>query len=166
MSKTQARQSFTAVIDKVDINPYVEVPDDIVLNLQQGAKKAKGPVPVKGTLQGKPFSATLVRFRGLWRLYINNVMRNSASVEVGDQVTIELELDRSSRSISMPPEFIVALSKNKPAWEAFQKLTPSRQKEILLYLNNLKQAKSLERNIERILQFLQDEKRSKPVERS
>jgi uncharacterized protein YdeI (YjbR/CyaY-like superfamily) len=133
------------------------VPEDILLNLQQEAKKAKGPIPVNGTLQGKPFTATLVKFRGLWRLYINNVMRKAASVEVGDQVTIELEVDRSSRNVSAPPEFTLALSKNKPAREAFQKLIPSRQKEILLYLNNLKQAKSLERNIERILQFLQDE---------
>jgi hypothetical protein len=41
MSKTKARRTFTAIIDKVDINPYVEVPEDILLNLQQEAKKAK-----------------------------------------------------------------------------------------------------------------------------
>ena len=57
MSKTKARQTFTAIIDKAGINPYLEVPDEIVLNLQQETKKAKGSIPVKGTLQGKPFLA-------------------------------------------------------------------------------------------------------------
>ncbi|HET6962002.1 MAG TPA: DUF1905 domain-containing protein, partial [Terriglobia bacterium] len=75
MSNAQSIQTFSATVRKIDINPYVQVPHGIVQKLQQDAQKEKGPIPVKGTLQGKSFSATVVRFRGVWRLYLNTAMR-------------------------------------------------------------------------------------------
>ena len=156
-------QTFSAKVRKIGINPYVQVPDDILQKLQQDAKKDKGPIPVKGTLQGKPFSTTVVKFRGMWRLYLNTDMRRAANVEVGDQVTIGVQLDRAPRIVTAPRKFTLALSKNKQAKEAFQKLAPSRQKEILRYLDSLKQPETLERNIEKVIQFLQGERVEGPV---
>ena len=153
-------QKFSATIHKIDINPYVQVPDDILRKLQQDANKEKGPIPVKGTLQGKPFSTTVVKFRVLWRLYLNTDMHRAANVDVGDHVTINIQVDHTPRTVTAPRRFTLALSKNKRAKDAFQKLAPSRQKEILRYLNSLKQAETLERNIEKVIQFLQGE----PVE--
>jgi len=150
-------QKFSAKVRKIDINPYVQVPDDILQKLQQAAKKEKGPLPVKGTLQGQPFSTTVVKFRGMWRLYLNTPMRLAANVEVGDQVTVGVQFDHTSRTVSTPDKFTHALSKNRQAKEAFQKLAPSRQKEILRYLNSLKQPETLERNIDKVIQFLQGE---------
>lgn len=149
--------TFSAKVDKIDINPYVQVPDDILLKLQQDARKEKGPIPVKGTLQGEPFLANVVRYRGMWRLYLNTPMRQAANVDVGDQVTIGLQFDSTPRKVPAPRKFTLALSKNKQAKEAFQKLAPSRQKEILRYLNGLKQPETLERNIEKVIQYLQGE---------
>jgi hypothetical protein len=152
--------TFSAKVGRSEINPFVQVPDDILLKLQQAAKKEKGPVPVKGTLQGKPFLANVVRYRGLWRLYLNTEMRRAANVDVGDQVTVRVQFDHAPRPVPMPPEFELALAENKQAKEAFEKLTPSRQKEILRYLNSLKQSETLERNIEKAIGFL----RGEPVE--
>lgn len=152
--------TFTARVGKIDINPYVQVPDDILLKLQQDAKREKGPIPVKGTLQGKPFLANVVRYRGLWRLYLNTEMRRAADVDVGDKVTLRLQFDSSPRTVPVPREFTLAISKNKQAKEAFEKLSPSRQKEILRYLSSLKQPQSLERNIQKVIGILQGE----PVE--
>lgn len=152
--------TFSAKVGRIDINPYVQVPDDILVKLQQAAKKEKGPVPVKGTLQGKPFLANVVRYRGMWRLYLNTEMRRAANVDVGDQVTVGLQFDSSPRTVPVPREFEFALSKSKSAKQAFEKLTPFRQKEILRYLNSLKQPETLERNIEKIIRHLQ----GKPVE--
>ena len=87
-------------------------------------------------------------------------MRRAANVDVGDQVTVKVQFDHAPRPVPMPPEFELALSKNKQAKEAFEKLSPSRQKEILRYLNSLKQPKTLERNIEMVMGLLQGE----PVE--
>jgi len=102
----------------------------------------------------------VVKFRGLWRLYLNTPMRLAANVEVGDQVTVGVQFDHASRTVPTPHKFTLALSKNRQAKESFQKLAPSRQKEILRYLNGLKQPKTLERNLEKVIQFLQGE----PVE--
>jgi uncharacterized protein YdeI (YjbR/CyaY-like superfamily) len=96
----------------------------------------------------------------MWRLYLNTEMRKAANADVGDEVTIEIHFDGSTRIVPMPPLFSHALSKNKHAKTAFEKLAPSRQKEILRYLNSLKQPETLERNIQKVIQYLQGE----PVE--
>jgi hypothetical protein len=150
-------QTFTAKVRKIDINPYVEVPEDILRKLRQDAKKERGPISVKGTLQSKPFSTTIVKFRGMWRLYLNTPMRQAANVDVGDQVTISVQFDQTPPKVPVPRKLTLALSKNKTAKEAFQKLAPSRQKEILRYLNSLKQVETLDRNVEKVIQFLQGE---------
>ncbi|HLA97102.1 MAG TPA: YdeI/OmpD-associated family protein [Anaerolineales bacterium] len=103
------------------------------------------------------FSATVVRFRGMWRLYLNTAMREAARIKVGGSVRIEVEFDSTPRTVPAPRKFTLALSKNRRAREAFEKLAPSRQKEILRYLNSLKRAETLERNIEKIIQSLQGE---------
>lgn len=149
--------TFTGRVGKLDINPYVQIPDDILQNLQQEAGKAKALLPVRGTLQGKPFLANVVRYGGLWRLYLNTEMRKAANVEVGDDVTIEIQFDGNTRTVPMPPQFSLALSKDKQAKEAFENLAPSRQREILRYLNSLKQPATLARNIEKVIGFLQGE---------
>lgn len=158
MSNAQSMQTFSATVRKIDINPYVQVPAGILRKLQQDADKEKGPIPVKGTLQSRSFSATVVRFRGMWRLYLNTAMRRDANAEVGDQVIVGVRFDNSPRTVRAPRKLTNALSRNKRAKEAFQKLSPSRQKEILRYLNSLKQTETLERNINKVIQFLQGEK--------
>ena len=157
MRNAQALQLFSATVRKIDINPYVKVPGPILRKLHQDAGKETGPIPVTGRLQGQPFSATVVRFRGMWRLYLNTAMRRDASVEVGDRVIVGVRFDSTLRTVPSPRKFTIALSKNKRARAAFQELTPSRRKEILQYLNSLKQPETLERNIRKVIRFLQGE---------
>jgi uncharacterized protein YdeI (YjbR/CyaY-like superfamily) len=107
---------------------------------------------------GRRFKQTLVKYQGAWRLYINGEMRQAAGVDVGDQANIKIEFDPVLRKEGMPSKLIEALSRNKSAKTAFEKLTPSRQKEILRYLNNMKTETSLERNIEKIIRHLSGKK--------
>ena len=151
-------KSFSATIAKIGINPYVSLPEDVLDELFVQAGKCKGPIPVRGTINGKKFIQTLVRYQDAWRLYINGEMRHAAKVDVGDETHIKIEYDPQPRIESMPTKFMNALSKNKAAKTAFEKLTPSRQKEMLRYLNSMKTETSLERNIEKIIQQLLGEK--------
>lgn len=150
--------SFSAKIAKIGINPYVSVPQDVLDNIFEQAGKARGPIPVRGLVNGKPFTQTLVRYQGAWRLYINGIMREAARIYVGDQADIQLEFDPTPRVDPVHPKFAKALAKNKTAKSAFENLIPSRQKEILRYLNSMKTEESLERNIEKVLRQLLDEK--------
>lgn len=151
-------KSFSATISKIGINPYVFLPDDILNALFKQADKSTSPIPVRGKIDGKRFIQTLVKYQGAWRLYINGEMRQAAGVDVGDQVRIQIEFDPAPRIETMPPKLKDALSKHKGAKAAFERLTPSRQKEMLRYLNTMKTETSLERNIEKIIQHLLGEK--------
>ena len=150
-------KSFSAAIYKIGINPYVFLPEDVLNALFKQAGKSKGPIPVRGTIDGKRFIQTLVKYQGEWRLYINGEMRRAASVDVGDQVQIKIGFDPVPRIEVMHPKFKTALSIEKAAQMAFERLTPSRQKEILRYLNSMKTETSLERNIEKIIRHLRGE---------
>jgi len=147
-------KSFSGKISKIGINPYVAVREAVLDGLLRQAGKTKGPIPVHGTINGKRFKQTLVKYQGAWRLYINGEMRRAAGIDVGDNAHIKLEYDPVPRIESMPPKFVDVLSKNMGAKEAFERLTDSRQKEILRYLNSMKTETPLERNIEKIIQHL------------
>jgi hypothetical protein len=150
-------KSFSAKIAKIGINPYVGLPEEVLENIFEQAGKARGPIPVRGTVNGKPFIQTLVKYQGAWRLYINGIMREAAGIDVGDEVHIWLEFDPTPRMEPIHPKLERALAKNKSAKAAFEKLVPSRQKEILRYLNSMKTEETMDRNIERVIKILLNE---------
>jgi hypothetical protein len=147
-------KSYSARIAKIGINPYTYVPKDVLDGLFEQSGKTKAPIPVRGTINGKGFIQTLVKYQDAWRLYINGEMRQAAGVDVGDEAHIKIEFDPEPRIESIPTKFGNALSKNLAARTAFEKLAPSRRKEMLRYLNSMKTETSLERNIEKIIQHL------------
>jgi hypothetical protein len=147
-------ESFTAKIQIIGINPYVSLPEDVLNAVFEQPGKSKGPIPVRGTLNGKKFKQTLVKYQGAWRSYLNTPMRQDAGMDVGDHANVELEFDPEPRTVPMHPKFARALSKNKDAKAAFEKFTPSRQKEIFRYLNSMKTDESLVRNVEKVMQYL------------
>lgn len=147
-------QTFSAKILKIGINPYVLVPAAALKTLFEQAGKNKGPIAIKGTLNGKPFIQHLVKYSGKWRLYLNTPMRKAAGIDVGDMATVYLEFDPVPRTITMHPKLKQALEKNSKANAAFTKLTPSYQKEIIRYISNLKTEISVDRNIAKAIQHL------------
>ena len=78
-------------------------------------------------------------------------MREAARVEVGDFVQVTLKPDHESREIPVPKPLLEMLEANPGASEAWQALAPSRQREILSYLNFLKTPEALERNIHKAI---------------
>lgn len=135
------------------INPCVVVPARIVTALKEESRKNQS-IPVSGTLQGRPFKANLVRYRGAWRLYLNGPMRKAADADVDDRVMVVLTFDPKPRTLRVPPTFAKALAANRKAKAAFDALAPSRRKEILRYLGNLKREETLMRNVEKAVRSL------------
>lgn len=145
---------FTATLEIIVGNPFVFVPSDILHKLFQESNKSKGPIPIRGTVNGKPYQQTLVKYSGEWRLYINMNMLKDSPRRIGEQIQIEVEFDPSDRTIKPHPDFSKALAKNAVARETFERLTPSRQKEILRYISSLKTQKSVDKNVKRAIGFL------------
>ncbi|MFA6262099.1 MAG: YdeI/OmpD-associated family protein [Bacteroidia bacterium] len=145
---------FTAHLDLIGINPFVFVPEPVLLELFKQAGKTKGPIPVAGVLNDKPFRQTLVKYKSHWRLYINTVMLKNSPKHVGEILHITLAFDPSNRSLTPHPKLLAALKLNPDALAVFEQLTASRRQEIIRYLAHLKTDESLERNVTRAIHFL------------
>src|ERR1700761_7396425 len=134
---------FTAQIQIIGINPYLLLPDEVLAEIFAQAKKDKGPIPVKGTVNGEMFIQNLVKLKGIWRLYINTSMLKNSPKRVGETITIGIEFDPDERIIAHHPGFVAALKENKEAKAVFDKLTPSLQLEIVRYISRLKTEESV-----------------------
>jgi hypothetical protein len=151
MQKEDDWLSFTAEIAKVDINPCVPVPSNITKTLDK-----RGFVPVALDLAGTTHLANLVPLGGGGqRLYINGVMLKATGWKVGDRVEIKLRFDPSPRIEPMHQALANAFMQRPNAKQVFDNLNPSRRKEILRYLNNLKSSDAVERTIVKVLDALE-----------
>lgn len=120
--------TFAAEIKIIDINPYVYLPEEILKGLFLQAGKSKGPIPVKGLMNGHDFIQTLVKFHNAWRLYLNTPMREATNAKVGDIVTISIAYDPEPRVEKMHPKLKEALHNQEEAKRVYDALRPSLQK--------------------------------------
>jgi hypothetical protein len=77
--------SFSAKIASTGIYPYAHVPKEVLSELLKRAGRLKVPIAVRGTLNGRRFVRTVVKYAGVWRLHLNGRMRDAAGVGVGDR---------------------------------------------------------------------------------
>ena len=147
-------KSFSAKVNIIGVNPYVLLPASVLKYIFKKAGKDKGAIPVKLKIGDKHFIQNLVRYSGKWRLYLNTPMRIAANKDVGDKIEIEIDFDPKPRTIPMHPRLKKAFKENKEVKKAFDKLSPSRQKEILKYINSLKSEESVDKNIQKAIAHL------------
>ena len=113
MSKAPSTQLFSATVWKIDINPYVKGPDRIVRKLHEEAKKETGPIPVMGKLQGKAFSARVVRFRGMWRLYLKG---SAAAFRVGTMTLWQIQFTKGAPAgLPLTREYLYRDGRHEPS---------------------------------------------------
>jgi Domain of unknown function (DUF1905)/Bacteriocin-protection, YdeI or OmpD-Associated len=150
--------AFKAKIYIVGINPCVKVP----LYITDKLKATKGYIPVKGKIGDHFFQQTLcpVKNEG-YRLYVNGLMLKGADVKVGQAVNFLIEQDTLERNKNVPmsKEFKKKLEENE-LLHMFQQLSPSRQKEINRYLNNLKTQEALTKNLNKMINVLKGKETS------
>lgn len=145
---------FKAPLMLIGVNPYVEVPEKILVAIFKKTGRDKGKFPICGEVNGKPYKQTLVRYSGSWRLYINTSMLKNSPKRIGEVISITLQIDTSDRAIKPHPLLVEALRDNIDAKAVFDSLIPSLQYEIIRYIANLKTQASIERNVARAINFL------------
>ncbi|MDO6761696.1 YdeI/OmpD-associated family protein [Tamlana sp. 2_MG-2023] len=146
--------SFTAIIEMIGINPYVQIPETILKEIFVQAGKTKGHIPIKGTVNKQLYTQTLLKYSGLWRLYINTTMLKNSPKRIGEEINITIEFDPSDRTIAPHPKFLEALKNNLEAKSKFDNLSPSAKKEMVRYITSLKTEESRDRIIERAITYL------------
>ncbi|WP_317896590.1 YdeI/OmpD-associated family protein [Aurantibacillus circumpalustris] len=145
---------FKAEIELAGINPFVLIPDKILVKIFKKAGKDKGPIPIKGKINRVAYVQSLVRLKGVWRLYINASMLKNSPKRIGEFIEVMIEFDSTDRTIKPHPKFTKALKENKEAKAVFDGLRPSLQKEIIKYLSFLKTDKSINENVIKAIGFL------------
>jgi len=140
------------------VNPYVLVEATLAQRLAQGRR---GPVPLRVQVNGHPDPPWRVHMvpvgDGSFYLYLNGVVREASGTAVGDHVEVSAAFDaeyRGGPAHPIPDGFARGLARNGPARATWEQLPPSRQKEIVRYLSNLKSEPARDRNIARALAVL------------
>jgi hypothetical protein len=102
---------FEAEIRIIGVNPYVLLPAATLQKIFAHAGRDKGPIPVRGALDGHSFIQTLVKFAGAWRLYLNGPMLRACSKGVGDHVRVRIAYDLKERFVGRAKPQKKALNK-------------------------------------------------------
>jgi|SRR5579871_1290244 len=148
---------FRAKIGINGINPYVPVSAARAKRLKPDWRK---PMPVRVRVDGKPTTPWCINLMpagdGAFYLYLHETVRRASGTAVGDTVAVELAFDENYRAgpADLPDWFARALARNTAARRGFAALIPSRQKEIVRYLANLKSAEAQQRNLAKTLHML------------
>ena len=145
---------FRSELEIIGVNPFVSVPKKILKEIFRQAGKDKGRIPVHGLVNNKPYKQILVKYSGAWRLYINTSMLKNSPKRIGEKISVTISFDPADRTISPHPKLVKALKENPEAKKTFNRLSPSRQKEIVRYISFLKTEESVERNVKRVCKFL------------
>lgn len=149
---------FSAVIKIRDGNPYILVDENLATQLRKDWKK---PMPVLIQVNGEPQKPWQINMmptgEGSFYLYLHGDVRKASNTKVGDRVSVDISFDEKYKNgpmHPMPAWFETALKKNPEAEKNWEKLPPSRQKEILRYFSWLKSDEAQERNIEKVIHVL------------
>ncbi len=82
----------------------------VTLPFDPMAEWGKVRAPVRGTIEGYPFTTTVARYGGVDYLAFRREVREGAGVELGKVVTIEVELDPTERTVEVPVDLADALA--------------------------------------------------------
>ncbi len=143
-----------AKLEIIGVNPFIRLPDKVLTELFKQAGKDKGSIRVKGTVNDKPFIQTLVKYAGIWRLYINQKILKNSTKRIGETIRVTVEYDPKERVVFKHPKFIKALEVHQEAKQIFDNLRPSSQHEIYRYIAGLKTEESIDKNVTRAVDFL------------
>jgi hypothetical protein len=153
-----ARLRFRAPIEIDRINPYVLVRAEQAARLKSNWRR---PMPVRVQVNGKPEVPWRINLMpigdGNFFLYLHGQVRKASGTSVGDVVTLTVEFDHEYKggpADPMPMWFGNKLKRNPAAQKGWDKLPPSRQKEILRYFAKLKSLQAQQRNVQRALHVL------------
>lgn len=149
---------FESIIEIYNGNPYVLVSRARTQSLKADWKK---PLPVLVQINGQPKPAWRINMMpigdGSFYLYLHGDVRKASKTKVGDSVKVFVKFDSRYKNGPMhplPPWLRDALKTDPKAKAAWDKLIPSRQKEILRYLSWLKSDAARKRNLEKLIRVL------------
>jgi Domain of unknown function (DUF1905)/Bacteriocin-protection, YdeI or OmpD-Associated len=129
---------------------FVEVPPKVMAAL--GPRKR---VPVRVTINGYTFRSTNSVYGGVAYIGLRAEVRKAAGIDAGDRISVTLEYDPDSRAVEPPPDLAKALRAARLA-DAFTHMSPSHQKEYVMWLEDAKRPETRERRRIKIVDTIRE----------
>ena len=145
-----AVQRFRAVLRKGDGGGHtLEVP----LDVREVFGEARPPV--RGTVNGTPFSTRVAVYGGKYYLGFNREIRDSAGIGDGDELAIELERDDAPRELEVPAAFGEALAAGGVR-EEFDARSYTHRREYVRWIEEAKRDETREGRLAKAVEMLRD----------
>ncbi|HEX7262587.1 MAG TPA: YdeI/OmpD-associated family protein [Candidatus Dormibacteraeota bacterium] len=128
----------------------VPVPKDVAAKLG-----LKGMPKIQAVIAGTPYRGSLMPMGdGTYCLGVLKSIQQAAGVGLGDEITVELELDSAPRDIEPPADLAKVLAKNKKAAASWSKLSFTNKKEMAASLEGAKKPETRERRLKAAIETL------------
>ncbi|MCA1621581.1 MAG: YdeI/OmpD-associated family protein [Acidobacteria bacterium] len=115
---------------------------------------ARGHVPVRGTLNGAPFRASIFKMGGRHFMVVNRRLREASGVSGGETVPVRLERDTEPRTIDPPADFARALKGDEEARATWDVLSYTHRREHVEHIEDAKRPETRQRRIEKSVALL------------
>lgn len=114
----------------------------------------KGRVPVKATVDGVPYSGSLIKYGAPQHMLgILKSVREQIGKGPGDTVDVTIEKDETERTVEVPAEFEKLLKKEK-VWALFDKLSYSHKKEYCRWITEAKREETRANRLTKAVEML------------
>jgi hypothetical protein len=124
----------------------IPVPEEVVLGLGRGKR-----VPVVVTIGGHSYRSTIAAYNGAYMLPLAAEHREAAGVAAGPEVEVDVEVDDAPREVEVPEDLAAALAADDAAQSAFDRLSYSNKRRIVLSVEGAKAAETRARRIDKAL---------------
>jgi Bacteriocin-protection, YdeI or OmpD-Associated/Domain of unknown function (DUF1905) len=143
-------QRFVATLEQHGSGTVVVVPYDL--------KEAfgSGRPPVRATVNGYTFRTTLFTMGGRALLGLNREVREAATVEPDQKVSVELERDDEPRTVEVPSDLAAALDADPVVRETFDGLSYTHRKEYVRWIEEAKRTETRTRRVEKSVEMLRE----------
>ena len=128
---------------------FIRVPPEVLTTLGQ-RKRA----PVKVTINATTYRTTIAVYGGKSYIGVRREVREAAGVAAGEQLTVGLEYDAELRTVDLPEALRARLEADREVAAAFEKLSHTRKKEFVEWLNSAKLAQTQQRRMAQVMAML------------
>jgi Bacteriocin-protection, YdeI or OmpD-Associated/Domain of unknown function (DUF1905) len=128
---------------------FIRLPPEVLTALGRGKR-----VPVKVTIKSCTYRTTVAVYGGKYYLGVRREVREAAGVTPGEQLMVGVEYDAELRTADLPDPVRAALDADPAAAAVFQKLSFTRQKEVVDWVRGAMRSETQARRIKQAMAML------------
>jgi hypothetical protein len=126
----------------------------VVVPVDARAPWGEARPPVAAVVSGVPYRSRLAVYGGRTMLGLTRKLRSDASIEIGDEVVIELDRDDAPREVDIPAELRAALDAHDVARTTFEALSFTHRREYAAWIAEAKRPQTRRDRAARTIEML------------